>query len=363
MSLEPVRPDYEGGCISNVVRALRAREPWVPDVVRDAESVVLLVIDGLGWNILDAHRDHLPTLASFQGGPITSVAPSTTTAALTSLTTGLAPAAHGVVGYRLCIEGEVLNVLRWSLPWGRPPPRPDGFQPRLAFGGEAIPVVTRAEFATTGFTGLHLRGAALHGWHGASSIAVLCRRLVGAGERFVYAYYGYADIVFHMHGLDDDFLLAELASVDRLVADVAESLPPSTALVVTADHGHLTFDEWIELDDIQSLVAVQAGEARFRYLHARPGTAEDLLAAASERYTDRAWVFSRDQLIDEGWLGPRAPTTDVRRRIGDVILASRDRVGFVDPANPGETRLRSGHGSLTPEEMLVPLLATRGARS
>lgn len=364
VSAEPVRPEYGGACISNVVRALRGREPWVPDTVRDAESVVLLVIDGLGWSLVDAHRDGMPTLAAMDGGPITSVSPSTTTAALTSLTTGLVPSEHGVVGYRLCVEGEVLNVLRWSMPWGRPPPRADTFQPRLAFGGEAIPVVTRAEFAATGFTGLHLRGAALHGWHGVSSIAVHCRDLVKAGERFVYAYYGYADIVFHMHGLGDDFLPAELAFVDRLVRDVAEALPSSTALVVTADHGHIDFEEWIELDDdVQKLVAVQAGEARFRYLHAKPGCADQLLAATTDRFNDRAWVFSRDQLIDEGWLGPRTPTAEVARRIGDVVLAAREPVGFVDPANPGETRLRSGHGSLTPDEMLVPLLATRGLRT
>ena len=362
MAVEPVRPEYDGACISNVVRALRGREPWVPDVIRDADSVVLLVIDGLGWNLIDTHREAMPTLAALEGGPITSVTPSTTTAALTSLTTGMAPVEHGVVGYRLCIDGEVLNVLRWSMPWGRPPPRPDAFQPRLAFGGEAIPVVTRADFASTGFSGLHLRGAALHGWHGVSSIAVHCRDLVGAGERFVYAYYGYADIVFHMHGLDDNFLVAELAFVDRLVQDVLESLPASTALAVTADHGHIRFEEWVDLDDdVQQLVGVQAGEARFRYLHARPGCVDDLLTATNERYADRAWVLSRDRLIDEGWLGPRTPTAEVARRIGDVVLAARDPIGFVDPANPGETRLRSGHGSLTPDEMLVPLLATRGA--
>lgn len=363
MSVDPVRPDYGGACISNVVRALRGREPWVPDVVREAESVVLLVVDGLGWNLIDTHREAVPTLASLQGGPITSVAPSTTTAALTSLTTGLAPIEHGVVGYRLSIEGEVLNVLRWSMPWGRPAPRPDGFQPRLAFGGEAVPVVTRSDFAATGFTSLHLRGAAFHGWHGASSIAVHCRHLVESKERFVYAYYGYADIVFHMHGLHDDFLAAELSFVDRLVRDVADALPSTTALVVTADHGHTQFEHWIELDeDVRALVAVQAGEARFRYLHARPGGADELLAAATERFADRAWVFSREQLIGDGWLGPRPPTADVNRRIGDVVLAAREPVGFVDPANPGEARLISGHGSLTPDEMLVPLLATRGTR-
>jgi hypothetical protein len=358
--VEPVRPTYDDACLNNLVRALRAREPWVPETVRDAQAVVLLVIDGLGWNILDAHRSVLPTVASLEGGPMPTVVPSTTTTALTSLTTGLTPAEHGIVGYRLLVEREVLNVLRWSLPWGRRPPNPSDFQPRLAFGGEAVPVITRAEFEATGFSNVHLRGANFIGWFGVSSIAVHCRRLVDDGERFVYAYYGNADIVFHMHGLDDEFLPAELAFVDRLVGDVLDAIPASCALVVSADHGHIGFEDWVELNEVASLLETQSGEARFRYLHAKPGAAGELATAATELFGKYGWVFSREQLVDEGWLGPHAPSADVRRRVGDVVLAAREPVGFLDPANAGEARLRSGHGSLTPDEMLVPLLAGRG---
>jgi hypothetical protein len=85
-----------------------------------------------------------------------------------------------------------------------------------------------------------------------------------------------------------------------------------------------------------------------------------LLAAATDSCARYAWCFTRDRLIDEGWLGPKAPAPDVRRRIGDVILAAREPIGFVDPDNPGESNLISGHGSLTPDEMLVPLIAARG---
>ncbi len=358
--MEPVHPDYEGPCLSNLVRALRGRETWVPEAVRDARSVVLLVVDGLGWNILDRHRAAVPTIASLEGGPMTTVVPSTTTTALTSLTTGLAPAEHGIVGYRLLVDREVLNVLRWSLPWGRRPPPPADFQPRLAFGGEPIPVVTRADFEGTGFTNVHLRGANFTGWHGVSSIGVQCRRLVDDGERFVYAYYGNADVVFHMHGLDDEFLVAELAFVDRMVADILDTIPASSALVVTADHGHVQFDDWIELTDIAPLIAAQSGEARFRYLHAKPGTAGELLDAATSLCSAHAWVFTREQIADEGLLGPRPPSAEIGRRLGDVVVAAREPVGFLDPANAGEARLRSGHGSLTPDEMFVPLLAARG---
>src|SRR5690349_21050678 len=111
-------PDYGGACITNIVPALL--EPghtwptWFPAAAEDADQVVLLVLDGLGWQQLQARRHAAPTLLGLDGGSITTVAPSTTAAALTSITTGLAPGAHGVIGYRIRVEGEVLNVLRWQ---------------------------------------------------------------------------------------------------------------------------------------------------------------------------------------------------------------------------------------------------------
>ena len=69
--------------------------------------------------------------------------------------------------------------------------------------------------------------------------------------------------------------------------------------------------------------------------------------------------MSRDQLFDEGWLGPD-PIGPVRARVGDVVLAAKGPVGFVDPTFPRETGLRSAHGSLTAAEMEVPLLSGRG---
>ena len=120
-------PDYGGACITNVVPALlepgrRAARPGCPAGVVDADQVVLLVLDGLGWEQLQDRRRLAPTLAAMAGGPITTVAPSTTATALTSITTGLPPGEHGVVGYRIAVHGEVLNVLRWSTAGRRRPP-------------------------------------------------------------------------------------------------------------------------------------------------------------------------------------------------------------------------------------------------
>jgi hypothetical protein len=205
-----------------------------------------------------------------------------------------------------------------------------------------------------------MRGARFVGWRTTATLVQHVSRLVAAGERFVYAYYDGVDKVAHEYGLLDGFFPAELAAADRLVGDLLEALPAEVALVVTSDHGQVHFSEWITLEPLAPLVTAYAGDGRFRYLYTRPGAEAELARAAEEFVGDRAWVFPRQQLIDEGWLGPEPPAGDVLTRIGHVTLAARGLVAFADPTHPMETRLVAGHGSLSPDEMLVPLLAGRG---
>jgi len=361
---KPVLPHYGGGCLTSVVAALldppEVVPDWLPEPAAHARQVVLLVLDGLGWDQLRQRPRLAPTLHGMVGTRITSVAPTTTATALTSLTTGLPPAVHGVVGYRVQVaRGEVMNVLRWSTSRGdaREAVPPEKFQTHVAFANSGAPVVTRSEFATTGFTAAHLAGVRLHGWRVPSALPVEVRRLLGQGEPFVYAYYDGVDKVAHERGFGEHYD-AELIATDRLVADVADALPPGAVLVVTSDHGQVEVGSSIvELDDeLMGGVELLSGEGRFRWLHARPGAAGRLLEQARDRFAHLAWVRSREELVEEGWLGG-SPAPDIERRLGDVALIPFESVAFHDPSDAGEARMKCRHGSLTPAETWVPLLA------
>ena len=357
-------PDYGGGCLNSVVpgllaRGRGARPRWCSEAVDQATQVVLLVVDGLGWQQLQDRPALAPTLAGGAGGPITSVVPTTTATALTSLATGLTPAEHGVLGYRLRFGDDILNVLRWSSERGDmrmklPVPT---VQPTPAFRGMAVPAVSRADFMATGFTAAHLGGSELVGWSVPSSMVVEVRRLLGEGHGLVYAYYDGVDKVAHQYGLGAHYE-QELRFVDTLVGDLVGVLPAGGALVVTADHGQVDVGDAVRLPSSKLLGAVEllSGEGRFRWLHARRGAAADVEAVARAKHGDEAWVMTFEQLLDEGWFGgPLAP--GFASRLGDVALVARAPVAFLDPADTGETRLASRHGSLTEAEMLVPLLA------
>lgn len=373
---DPVIPDYEGACISGIVPALLdhvdlvdghragALPEWIAGLLGDARQVVLLVVDGLGWEQLASRLAFAPTLASLAGGPITTVAPSTTSTALTSIATGKPPAEHGVLGYRVRLEGdEVLNVLRWELRDGSPAAdrvKPSELQLVAPFRGRHVPVVTRSEFAGTGFTALYLSGARQIGYMASSSLALDVRDALAEGEPFVMAYYPSLDTVAHQHGFGERYD-AELAAVDRLVSAVIAALPPGCVLLVTADHGQVDVVEPPIVLDHAVLAGVRAmsGEGRFRWLHARPGAASDVLAAAAESLGDVAWVKSADEVVGERWFGGPLPAQRVDM-IGDVAVAARAPVAFNDPNDVGKLALRCRHGSLTSAEMLVPLLAWSG---
>lgn len=354
-------PDYAGRCISNVVPAIVGRTDLLPEVARPASQIVLLVLDGVGWNQLQARRAIAPMMTSMDGDAITSVAPTTTSTALTSLVTGTPPAEHGVVGYRMRVAGDrVLNVLRWRTADGdaRSTVPARELQTRPAFPGTtaAVPVVTKVEFATTGFSeAMGIRR--MVGWFAPSTIPVEVGRLLREGEPFVYAYYDGVDKIAHAHGFGPHYD-AELATVDRLVADVAAQLPPGAVLLVTADHGQVDVGaSTIPLhDDVLADSALLSGEGRFTWLHAVPGREGALIERCRSRYGDVADVHTRDELVAAGWFGG-ALADGVAERLGDVALVARAPVAFLDPTDTGSHTLRCRHGALTDDELLVPLLA------
>ncbi len=338
---------------------------WLPDPVTEAEQIVLLVIDGLGAEQMRERPSLTPVLSSGSGGCITTVAPSTTACALTTLVTGRVPAEHGVVGYRVALDGDVMNVLQWTVAGADARTRVPAaeFQPCPPFPGAVgpVPVVTRHDYGPTGFTAAHLGRAALHRWHTPAGLVTAVRGLADSGSPFVYAYYEGIDRVAHAEGLGQ-YYDDELWAADRLVGDVLDALPPGVVLVVTADHGQVEVGANVEVlgPEIMDGVTLISGEGRFRWLHVRPGAADDVVEAATALHGDVAWVRTKEQIVEDGWLGG-VPRPEVSARLGDVVLVPFAPTAFLDPADTGEQRLRARHGSLTSAEMLVPLLAWRAA--
>jgi hypothetical protein len=326
----------------------------------------LLIVDGLGWELLRDHPAVAPFLSELarNSRPITAGFPSTTVTSLGSICTGRPPGQHGILGYQVIIPGEnrLLNGLRWD---SRIDPRqwqplPTVYERAAAVGIAAVHVAQGA-FRGTGLTVATMRGADFRPADSMGALAAQAATALRENDRaFVTVYHGDLDGTGHVFGVGSDAWYNQLAHVDKLAEQLAGALPSGTCLHVTADHGMVDIgpEDKFDVDehpDLRSGLALLGGEPRARHLYARRGAAADLLATWRETFGDRAWVMSRDEAIKEGWFGP--VDAAMTSRIGDVVAAPAGSLAIVaTKAEPRESALTGMHGSLTPSEQLVPAL-------
>ncbi len=323
----------------------------------------VLVVDGMGWELLREHPADAPFLTSLAGRPLTAGFPATTVTSLSSLSTGLPPGAHGMLGTHVAVpgEGRLLNCLRWDD--GRTDPT--AFQSRETVyakaeaAGVASSYLASGAYMNTGFNQAITRGTR---YVPADSMGQLVARAEEAltGRAHVTVYHSDLDTAGHMYGSGSKTWRYQLRFIDLLAERLAEIMPAGTALYVTADHGMSNPADRIDVDtspELREGISMVGGEARARYLYTEPGATDDVVAHWRELLGERAWVMTREQAVAEGCFGQVDPS--ILPRIGDVIVVPRgDLAVIASQTNPGEAFMVGMHGSLVPEEQLVPLLET-----
>jgi predicted AlkP superfamily pyrophosphatase or phosphodiesterase len=330
-------------------------------------SAAVILVDGLGAQPLATYRGHARHLTAAlpaRGGTILSPFPTTTAAALTSLTTGLSAGQHGLVGYSAYDhEGDrVLNLLSgWDAAahpesWQS---QPTIFQRAVTEGVESI-VVSSRQYERSGFTRAALRGAQFVTAESIAARLQVTRALLADPQpRLVYTYLPELDKAGHAAGIASDRWLHRLEELD---AALAEPLAPAgTGALLTADHGMLDIAPHARRliaadDDLWSGVRHVAGEPRCLHLVAdTPAEVDGILARWREREGRRAWVVSREEAISSGWFGDVDPA--IAPRIGDVLIAARAAVVYYDErtATARSLAMVGQHGSFSDAETRVPL--------
>jgi hypothetical protein len=376
MTLEPrhapVVPSYGTATLADLSSSILASvDPGSPESqnvlgLPTTQRACLLIVDGLGWELLRAHPAAAPFLSELarNSKPITAGFPATTVTSLGSICTGRPPGQHGILGYQVIIPGEnrLLNGLRWDSrvdphKWQ---PLPTLYE-RATAAGIAAMHVAQGSFRGTGLTVATMRGADFRPADSMGALAAQAAAAITENSRaFVTVYHGDLDATGHVFGVASDAWYNHLAHVDKLAEQLAGELPSGACMYVTADHGMVDIGQEDKLDvdalpELRAGVALLGGEPRARHVYARPGAAADVLATWRDVLGDRAWVLSREEAIKEGWFGP----VDDRMapRIGDVVAAPAGSLALVAmKAEPRESSLFGMHGSLTSSEQLVPAL-------
>ena len=327
-------------------------------------QAVVLLVDGLGSIPLEAHRGYARRLlAAPKSSTIQTVFPSTTASALASLTTGVLPGVHGLIGY-LGFDSSGDRVVNSLTGWGADLDPgtwqrvPTLFEQARDAGIPAF-AVGPGRYRDSGFTAAVLRGAEYRAGETISTRLAEVRRIHASTERsLTYVYAPELDVASHATGIASDAWTRALEDVDAAVGEFAAGLGRDAGLLITGDHGGVDIprDDHVIVDPaLLDGVRHVSGEPRCLALHLEPGAS---LEAVRDRWQaaegGRAWIATRDEVIEAGFFGAVDPA--VLPRIGDVIVAARKRVAYyVDPDDRGRGMVGQ-HGSLTPDEVAIPLL-------
>lgn len=388
-SFPPVKPDYDGGSIVNLMASVAAgfgAKPGYavaralgPDEISAARNVVLLVIDGLGHSFLKRAASGT-ALRSHLRAAMTSVFPSTTAAGIGTFMTGLAPQQHGLTGWHVYFRelGAILAVLPFRPRHGGASLTATGITPQTLFGNAplfdrlqaASAVISPAAIADSDFNVAHAGGARRMGYRSIEEMFAATCDLVRAGgeRRYVYAYYSEIDSLAHAYGIGSSEVAAEVRRLDAAFAAFLGAIAGSdTLVIVTADHGFVDTrpETMIELDDhsdlAQMLMLPLCGEPRIAYCYVRPGAGAAFESYVERRLSHCAELAPSGELVAQGWFGPGAPHPRLADRVGHYALLMKESYAIRDRV-PGDRRhpLIGVHGGTSAEEMLVPLIVARG---
>lgn len=378
-------PDYEGAGIVNLMSSIATGRGaadglyaplsmLAPLDLAGYRNVVLMVIDGLGYRYL---TDRFPdsVIARHTRGPVSSVFPTTTAAAITTLLTGLAPAQHGLTGWFVWLEElrQVTAVLPFQTRIGRESLAARGYDPAQLLDARPLyprlavdcHVVSPARIAHSPFNKAFSRGARIHSFGTIAEYVERIAAIVAAdtAEKYIYAYWSDLDHLGHEVGLESDTTRAHFEEIDRAYAHLLARLENSDTLVLlTADHGIVDTepDTHVHLHTHPALTAMLdvplCGEPRAAYCYVHPGehaAFENYMSAELQR---EAAVYASGDLLNAGLFGPGAPHPALHRRVGDYTVLMRENYAISDTV-AGETpsTLVGVHGGLSEAELYVPL--------
>ena len=383
--LSIAKPDYVDGSIVNLMRSLGDAlgadlTPYAPLAgldarLRDAKRIVLLVIDGLGAELLQAIGTGT-VFSERQVGTMTSVYPPTTATAITTFMSGLAPQQHGLTGWFMHFRqlGTVTAVLPFVPRYGRVPLSSCGIdisavidcpsffdtidQPSIALLPKGI---ANSDFSRLlGGRARRLPFDSLEDF--AARLKACCEGLEDA--RYIYAYWSELDHLSHLHGPSSPEVEAHLAALNDALAPVIDACTGSgTVLIATADHGFIDSgaDERIDMVDHPDLADMLSlplcGEPRSAYCYVRAGCVASFEQYVTDELADFAHLVPSEQLLDEGWFGLGDPHPDLGARIGDYTLQMRGRYTIRDRVlGERESHLKGVHGGTAAAELHVPLI-------
>ena len=374
-----IKPDYTGKSIVNLMKdialACGVSTPYpkltnqhVSDL-SESENIVLLIIDGLGYNYI---RDTgaAPFLQKSLEDAMTSVFLPSTGSAITTFLTGVAPQQHAITGWYVhlpefgivsrylpftnAIDGNVIGAdINKTI--DVTPLLPQMNRTAYSIMGEKITDSTYTRFMAgdtkrMGYSGIrdffkHIKSAT-----------------TSPGKTYTHAYWPELDTIGHLLGIRSPEALEHLNEFDQALEIFLDGLDNATFLI-TGDHGFVDAKEngviyMHEHPGLQDLLTLPlCGDTRTAFCYVRPSKVDGFKKYIEYKLADFCEIYESQELINDNWFGLYDVNNRLPRRVGDYTLVMREGHAIVN-SFPGYEpyQMKGHHGGMCEDEMLVPLI-------
>ncbi len=364
------------------------------------KTVILIFLDALGWCRVEQFQDH-PAIQRFLNSgsvnKLTSQFPSTTTAHITTLYTGLPVGRHGLYEWHLYAPqlDRIIMPIMWSYSGDEERdtlensgldiqdmlPAGPTFTQSLADHGVAPTILQPHAYAHSTYSTAVTASAQMIGYQTLpEALATLGQRLDEQHSPAFYAlYFGLIDYTCHHYDPNSPQAAAEveaaLSALDYWLRQQPDRAGDAL-LLVSADHGQVTtppgrtiyLNRLPQFEQLRPLlrtnragqILAPAGSCRDMFLYIRDGHVDEARALLNGWLQGRAEVHKTGDLAAAGYFGPPPTSAAFQARVGDLVILpyEKESVWWFE-AGRFEQKYLGNHGGLLPGEMEIPLLLHR----
>lgn len=373
-------PDYTR-CPVNIISSIRkyyrtsAAYPALPILDEYLnnfyKNVVLIVLEGMGTDMMERNLVASDFLRMHQLGNLTSVFPSTTTAAMTSYTTGVSPKEHAWLGSSLFFKEFCRTI--------------DVYGNRDSYTKQPISKASAAEFVmpyetiyqdiaksvignvqpfTIASPGVIIpeKGNIHKVANDFFRVCELVKRICETKQNtFTYVQWNSPNDTARCEGCYADETYEKLKYISSHIEELCSSLT-DTLVIVSSDHGLIDLSEEIQLNRIPEiddcLVLPPFVEGRAAACYVKYDRRTDFERSVKSLLGKDFLLLSRNDILAKGILGKGDPHPKTIDFIGDYMICAIGDKGLRYQTLQAKPKImnKANYGGLTDEEMIIPLI-------
>ena len=382
-----ILPNYKDGSLINLVSSINGAfgakskhgqlKLLKSDELKDSKNIVLLIIDGLGYEYLMKNGNGTIFNENLKG-KMTSVWPSSTTNAIPSLMTGTIPIEHEMGGWNLFLSEFGETIL--PLPYVVKTNKSDfsevenigkvfnikSFSDKLEAKSY---IVMPEEIVDSEFTSLAGGRSKRHGCKNMNDFFKKLEKVVKLkGRKYVHAYWPDHDSLGHKFGSESTKVKNHFRRLEKELRKFVKRIKDTeTTLIITADHGMIdsTKSKVVDLEDHSKLKETLnlplCGEHRYAYAYVKPDRKKDFEKYIKNKLGKKCTISKGKDLVKKGYFGPAKPSDRFLDRLGNYVIIMKDNYIIYDRLPDKRKRAYhvGDHGGFSKEEMFVPLIVIK----